>query len=99
MAIYDKIKLRRLKEARDWPVAEGTVIHFDQWRDEDGLLNVTVGYTYVIDGERYGDTKSLVFKKDRQAAEFEDERKAGRVAVHYQPNKPEVSVLSAELPP
>lgn len=37
MAVYDMLKARRLKEARDWPIAEGTVIHFDQKRDTDGI--------------------------------------------------------------
>lgn len=60
-------------------------------------MNVTLGYTYSVSGERYGDSKSLVFKRDREAAKFEDDCKGGTVAVHYQPDKPEVSVLSAEL--
>lgn len=44
MAIFDLRKARMLTQARDWPVAEGCVLHTGQSRDADGVLKVTLSY-------------------------------------------------------
>jgi hypothetical protein len=97
IAADDLLKARQVKRARDWPTTKGTVIHIDQRRNEDGLLSITLTYAYTVNDERYADGKSMLFKKDRDAAKFEDECRERTVTVHYRPDKPEISVLDTEL--
>lgn len=94
MAVFDVLKAKRLEQARDWPVAEGSVLQVGESRDDDGF-HVTLTYTYKVQGERFGGSESFVFKKDQDAVRFK-ERCKERVRVHYRPDEPQVSVLARE---
>jgi len=86
---------RRLRQARDWPVAEARVrVHKRQ--DEDGIVRVPLTYTYKVHGERYGGIGSFAFIKDEDAARFEDAYRERPIYVHYRLDKPEISVLPSE---
>jgi Protein of unknown function (DUF3592) len=87
---------RRLKHARDWPVAEGRVLGVSQSRDENGTVKVTLTYTYKVHDERYGGSESFAFIKDEDATRFEDAHRERTIKVHYRRDKPEVSVLARE---
>ena len=96
-AVFDARKARRLKQARDWPIAEARVIHIHQTPDENGFPHVTLGYTYKVDNERYGGSESFAFLKAEDAARFEDAYREGTTFhVHYRPDKPDVSVVARE---
>jgi len=96
MAIFELNKARMVKQARDWPVAEGRVLDTDQVRDADGVLKVTLTYTYKVDGERFGGTESFTFNSENDAERFESACREGKLKVHHRQDKPEVCVLDRE---
>ena len=97
MAVFDVRKARQLRQARDWPTTEARVINLHQPPDWNGFPKVTLGYTYKVDGERYGGSDSFVFRKTEDAARFEEAYREGTVFhVHYRPDKPDVSVVGRE---
>lgn len=57
---------------------------------------MTLTYTYKVHDERYGGSESFAFTKEQDAARFENACKERTVNVHYQPDKPEISVLARE---
>ena len=56
------IKTRMLEQARDWPVADGFVLHNGQSRDADGLLKVTLSYMYKVNEEEFFGGESFRFR-------------------------------------
>jgi len=106
-AIFDVRKARRLKQererkvgmleqARDWPVAEGLVLHDRQSRNADGLLNVSVTYMYKVNEEEFFGGESFTFTCEDDAERFESRCRERKVKVHYQQDKPEVCALDRD---
>jgi hypothetical protein len=54
-------KARMLDQARDWPVAEGFVLHAGQSRDADGVVKVTLSYMYRVHDEEFDSSESFTF--------------------------------------
>jgi hypothetical protein len=98
MWVSDVWKAKRLKQARDWPAVEGSVVHVGESRDDWGV-KVTLTYTYRVQGKLYAGGQSFVFRKDEDAVRFKDRCKDRVARVHYHPNKPDVSVLALEGTP
>jgi hypothetical protein len=96
MAIFDLRKARMVKQARGWPIAEGSVLHTGQSRDADGVLKVTLSYTYKVHDERFGGSESFTFTSEDDANRFESGCKERKLKVHYQQDKPEICVLDRE---
>ena len=92
-------KRRRLRVAANWPVADGYVAQVEEKRDDNGILVVTLAYTYKVADERYVGRESFPFIRDEDAARFENGCKQRSVQVHYQPDKPSVSALGREHMP
>ena len=53
-------KARMLKQARDWPVAEGFVLHTGQ-SDADGIRKVSLSYLYKVHDEEFYASESFTF--------------------------------------
>ncbi|HVH86758.1 MAG TPA: hypothetical protein VM912_08540, partial [Terriglobales bacterium] len=68
-------KSRQLREAGDWPVADGRVLFTGQSQNEDGRIRVTLTYTYTIRGERYGGSEFFLFTNADDADRFQTECK------------------------
>lgn len=83
----------RRKQADDWPVVEGSVVHVGESRDT-WEVKVTLTYTYRVQGKLYAGSQAFFFRKGEDAACFKDKRKEGTAQVHYRPDKPDVSVLA-----
>jgi hypothetical protein len=96
LAVFDARKARQLREAHDWPVAEGRVLGTGQSQNEDERIRVTLTYTYKIHDERYGGSEFFLFTNAEDADRFEAECKERAVKLHYRSDKPEVSVLIRE---
>ena len=82
-----------LKEARDWPVAEGFVLRSVQSRDADGVLKVTLSYMYKVHDEEFDGSESFTFTSSDDAERFESRCRERKLKVHFQQDKPEISVL------
>ena len=93
MAIFDLRKARMVKQARGWPVAEGYVLNTSQIRDADGVLKVTLTYTYKVDGERFGGSESFTFSREQDAERFESGCRDRKLNVHYRQDKPDICLL------
>jgi hypothetical protein len=96
MAVFDLRKASMAKQARGWPLAEGRVLHIGQSRDPDGVLKVTLTYTYKVDGERFGGSESFTFTSKGKAERFEFGCSERILKVHYRPDKPELCVLDRD---
>jgi len=92
-------KVRQLRTSANWPVADGYVAQVEEKRDDNGLLVVTLAYTYKVADERYVGRESFPFIRDEDAARFENGCKQRSVQVHYRPDKPSVSALAREHMP
>jgi len=90
IAVFDLRKARNLRLAQDWPVIHGSIVHIGEQRD-DGILNVTITYTYVVQGEWYAGSGSFKFRQDKEAVRFKAAYTDGTIQVHYRPDKPEIS--------
>jgi len=104
-AIFDLRKARMLKQAQerktgmlrqapDWPVAEGLVLYTSQSRDADGVLKVTLNYMYKVHEEEFDGSESFTFTSRDDAERFESRCRGRRLEVHYQQDKPEICVLN-----
>jgi len=89
-------KRGKLRRAAQWPTAQGYVSQIEESRDDNGFLKVTLAYTYKIEDDRYVGRESFTFIRDGEAAQFEAGCRERPVLVHYQPNKPHISVLSRQ---
>jgi hypothetical protein len=96
LAVFNVRKARQLKEAHDWPVAEGRALGTSQSQNEDGRIRATLTYTYKIHDERYGGSEFFVFTNAEDADRFEAKCKERAVKLHYRADKPGVSVLIRE---
>ena len=93
IAIFELKKARMMKQAQDWPVAEGSVLHTGQNRDADGVLKVTVTYTFRVHDERFGGCESFTFTSEEDAERFESGCRERTLRVHYRQGNPDISVL------
>ena len=89
-------KARTLEQARDWPVAEGFVYYAGQNRDADGVLNVTLSYTYKVHDEGFVGSELFTFSSREDAEQFESRCRGTKLNVHYQKDKPEICVLDRD---
>jgi hypothetical protein len=96
MAFFDLRKSIRLREARDWPIADGRVLGTGQSQNDDGRIRVTLTYTYKIRDERYGGSEFFLFSNAEDADRFQTECEERAVKLHYQADRPEISVLIRE---
>jgi hypothetical protein len=95
-ALFEVKKSRQLREARDWPIADGRVIGASQSQNEDGRIRVTLTYTYKIHDERYGGSEFFVFVNAEDADRFQADCNERTVKLRYRADKPEVSVMVRE---
>jgi hypothetical protein len=86
-------KTRMLEQARDWPVAEGFILHNGQSRDADGFPKVTLSYMYKVNEEEFFGGESFTFTSEDDAERFESRCRERKLKVHYQQDKPELCVL------
>jgi len=93
MAVFELRQARIVEQARDRPVAEGYILNTSQVRDADGVLKVTLTYTYKVDGERFGGSESFTFSSEHDAERFGSGCRDRKISVHYRENKPEICVL------
>ena len=107
MAIFDLRKARTLKQARerkatilkqarDWPVVDGFVLHTDQSRDADGVPKVTVSYMYKVHDEDFYGSETFTFTSEYDAERVESQCRERKLRVHYQQDKPEICVLDRD---
>ncbi len=89
-------RAKMLKEAQDWPVADGFVYYTGQSRDVDGVRRVTLTYTYKVHKEGFVGSESFPFTSEEDAERLESGCKGGKVRVHYRPDKPEICVLDPD---
>jgi hypothetical protein len=87
---------RMLKEARGWPIAEGFVLRASRSRDADRVPKVSLSYLYKVHDEELLGGESLTFKSENDAERFESRCRERKLKVHYQQDKPEISVLDHE---
>ena len=92
MCVSDVWKAKRLKQARDWPVVEGSVVHVQEVRGQSAV-EITLSYNYKVQERRYGGHQSLTFRKDEDAARFKKLCEEPTVQIHYRPDKPDVSFV------
>ena len=85
-----------VKQARNWPVVEGRVLHTGRSRDADTLVKVTLSYTYKVHDERYGGSQLFTFASKRDAERFESGCRERMLKVHYRQDKPEICVLDRD---
>jgi hypothetical protein len=88
-----EIKATLSKQSRDWPVAEGFVLHAGQSRGEDGVLTVTLSYLYKVHDEEFYGGESFTFTGKYDAERFASRSRERKLKVHYQQGKPEICVL------
>ena len=86
-------------ETRRWPTAEATVL-FSDVIERGGKTHdwcVQVGYRYSVDGGRQGGAKRWACSASRNAAEAKltEMPEGRRIQVHYDPARPERSLLEA----
>ena len=104
MAILDLRKARMLRQARErkawilkqapnWPFAEGFVLHTNQSRDGDGVLKMTISYMYKVHEEEFFGSETFTFTNENDAERFESRCREQRPKVRYQQDKPEICVL------
>lgn len=107
MAIFDLIKARMLKQAqekkarvlkqaRDWPVAEGFVLHIGQSRDVEGIRSVSLSYLYKVHNEEFYGSESFTFTSEDDVGRFKSKCRERKLKVHFQRDKPEICVLDRE---
>jgi hypothetical protein len=96
MAIFELRKARIVKQAQDWPVAEGCVLHTGHSREADGVLKVTLTYTYKVHDERFGGSESFTFTSEDDAERFESGCRERKLRVHYRQDEPEICVLDRD---
>lgn len=96
VAFFDVRKSRQLREAPDWPIADGRVLSTRQSQNEDGRIRVTLTYGYKIHDERYGGSEFFLFTHAEDADRFQTECKERAVKLHYRADRPEFSVLIRE---
>ena len=91
--------------ATGWPITPGRIELVDvdekKWfpssasfRGHSAKHIVKLGYSYSIAGTTYSGTYKRDFEVEEEAWEFVRDLKGGVVAVHYNPKKPSISVLS-----
>jgi hypothetical protein len=85
-------KARILKQAQDWPVAEGFVLHTGQSCESDGVLKLTLSYMYKVHDEEFFGSESFRFTSE-EAEQFESRCRERKLKVHYQQDKPEICLL------
>jgi hypothetical protein len=81
-----------VKQARDWPVAEGSVLDSEHSRNTDGVLNVTLIYTYKVHGDRFNGRGSFTFTSEDDAKRFESGCRERKLKVHYRQDNPGLCV-------
>jgi len=86
-------RARVLKQSRDWPIADGFVLHTSQSRDADGVLKVTLSYMYKVHGEEFDGSELFTFTSNDDAERFESRCREQKLKIHYQQDKPEICVL------
>jgi len=87
-----KREARVLKQARDWPVLEGFVLHTGQSRDADGVRKVSLSYLYKVRDEEFYGSESFTFTSEVDVERFECKCRERKLKVHFQQDKPEISV-------
>ena len=96
VAIFELRKARMVKQAREWPVAEGYVLHSSQSRGADGVPKVTLTYTYNVHDERFGGSESFTFTSEDDAERFESGCRERKLKIHYGQDEPEICVLDRD---
>ena len=84
---------RKLSRSAEWPMVEG---HIEEIEDEiiRGFRQLTLVYTYSVEGERYVGRESFSFVRDEEGGLFKTAYRGRPILVHYRPDKPQVSSLA-----
>jgi hypothetical protein len=86
-------KAEMLKEAQNWPVAEGFVLHISQSYRADRILNLTLSYMYKVQDEEFDGSELFTFTSNDEAERFRSRCRERKLKVRYQQDKPEICVL------
>lgn len=96
IAIFELRKARMMIQAQNWPLAEGDVLGTHQSRDADGVVKVTLTYTFKVHDERFGGCESFTFSGEDDAEVFESGCRERILRVHYRQDNPDISVLDRD---
>lgn len=86
-------RARMSKEARNWPVADGFLLHSEQRPGADGALQLTLRYMYKVHDEEFFGIEPFTFASQQDAERFEAECRQQKLKVYYRQQNPEVCVL------
>jgi hypothetical protein len=93
-AVFARLRQRWLiSRTESWPEVEGAVVTtnvIDQ--NAEGAL-AEIGYSYSVMGSQYGGSIRRHFVLAQQAWDFANGCKNMKILVHYNPNRPEASVV------
>lgn len=87
-------ELIRSIRAASWPISEGRIETIDVSTFREQAL-AELGYSYVVEGERYSGYYSRQFADEQHGWDFADALRGQRVVVRYRDDHPGVSVLRA----
>jgi hypothetical protein len=87
-------ELIRSMRAASWPLSQGRIETVDVKTFRDQAL-AELGYSYVVEGERYSGYYSRQFADEQHGWDFVDALQGKQIAVRYQEDDPSVSALRA----
>lgn len=90
------LEVRRGLAARDWPVAEGTVVLATSRAPNSSLKRLE--YAYAVDGTEYSSTKAAFVRVPYTNPLHEVYERGQAVAVRYDPDDPARAVLEPGAP-
>lgn len=92
-------RIERVIRAKSWPITPGHVLFskITVGTSSGGNHQTEVRYEYVLDGQRYVGSASLVAGLDEARALMRTYPAGNDVPVHYDPSRPERSLLVTQL--
>ncbi len=82
-----------ISRTESWPEVEGVVVTTNVIDLNDEGASAEIGYSYSVMGSQYGGSLRRHFILAQQAWDFANGCKNMKLLVHYEPNRPETSVV------
>lgn len=93
-AVLPRLRQRWLvRRTESWPEVEGVVVTTNVIDTNAEGAQAEIGYSYSVMGSQYGGSLRRHFILAQQAWDFADGCKNMKILVHYNPNRPETSVV------